>query len=209
MRITAEQKATTRQRILDVAAKLFRSRGYDATTTRDIAAAAKIAAGTLFNYFPTKEAIVSSLVDAALVRADGVPKAITADSLEEELFACIAAELRQLKPHRKYISALLESSLSPLVALDYEGTGEALRTRHLEMVDGMAAAAAWANYLRSRFSCIGRCTPACSPVGLPTIHLSKKTLSHCSTSRWRCTQAGCGPSPIRQGSPPCRQTSHS
>ena len=134
MRITAEQKANTRQRILDVAKKLFRTNGYDATTTRDIAIATHIATGTLFNYFPTKEAIVSSLVEAALVRARGVPGKMTADSLEEELFACIAAELRQLKPHRKYIAVLLETLLSPLAVSDPQETSDELRVQHLEMV---------------------------------------------------------------------------
>ena len=138
MRITSEQKATTRQRILEIAAKLFRTNGYDATTTRDIAVAAEIATGTLFNYFPTKEAIVSSLVEAALVRARGVKTKITADSLEEELFACVAAELRQLKPQRKYIAALLETSLSPLAAPAGQDTSELLRTEHLEMVAARA-----------------------------------------------------------------------
>lgn len=138
MRITAEQKATTRRRILDVAAKLFRTRGYDATTTRDIAVAAEIAAGTLFNYFPTKEAIVSSLVDAALVRAGSVQTEMMADGLEEELFARVAAELRQMKPHRKYISALLETSLSPLAAPVCRDSSESLRPQHLEMVAALA-----------------------------------------------------------------------
>ena len=138
MRITAEQKATTRQRILDVAAKLFRTRGYDATTTRDIAVAAEIAAGTLFNYFPTKEAIVSSLVDAVLVRAGSVQTEMMADGLEEELFARVAAELRHMKPHRKYISAMLETSLSPLSAPVCRDSSETLRTQHLEMVAALA-----------------------------------------------------------------------
>ncbi len=138
MRITAEQKANTRQRILDVAAKLFRTNGYDATTTRDIAVATEIATGTLFNYFPTKEAIVSSLVEAALVRARGVPSKMTADSLEEELFACIAAELRQLKPHRKYIAVLLETSMSPLAVPVRQETSDVLRAQHLEMVAAQA-----------------------------------------------------------------------
>ena len=134
MRITAEQKANTRQQILDVAAKLFRTNSYDNTTTRDIAVGAEIATGTLFNYFPTKEAIVSSLVEDALVRVRGVQTKITADSLEEELFACVAVELRQLKPHRKYIAALLETSLSPLTVPVRQHSGEVLRVQHLEMV---------------------------------------------------------------------------
>ena len=138
MRITTRQKETTRQRILDVAAKLFRSQGYDATTTRDIALGAEIAAGTLFNYFPAKEAIVSALFEAALIRAREVQASVTADSLEEELFACIAAELRQLKPHRKYTAALLDSSLSPLAASVQQDTNDVLRTDHLEMVAAKA-----------------------------------------------------------------------
>ena len=51
MRITAEEKDATRRRILDAAVQLFRTRGFEATTTRDIADAAGIATGTLFNYF--------------------------------------------------------------------------------------------------------------------------------------------------------------
>jgi AcrR family transcriptional regulator len=56
MRITAEAKTATRERIIKVAAKLFAKEGYDNATTRGIAAKAGIAAGTLFNYFETKEA---------------------------------------------------------------------------------------------------------------------------------------------------------
>jgi len=138
MRITAEKKAITRQRILDVAAKLFRTDGYDATTTRDIAVDAEIAVGTLFNYFPTKEAIVGSLVEAALGGARGLQAKISADSLEEELFACVAAELRQLKRHRKYIGALLETSLSPLALPSPQDNGEVLRAQHLEIVAALA-----------------------------------------------------------------------
>ena len=37
MRITAEEKTATRQRILDAAVQLFRKRGFEPTTTRDIA----------------------------------------------------------------------------------------------------------------------------------------------------------------------------
>ena len=59
MRITAEAKTATRERIIKVAAKLFAKKGYDTTTTRDIASKAGIAAGTLFNYFGSKEEAVA------------------------------------------------------------------------------------------------------------------------------------------------------
>ena len=35
-------------------------------------------------------------------------------SLEEDLFAHVAAILRKLKPYRKYLPAMLERALSPL-----------------------------------------------------------------------------------------------
>ncbi|MDA1053942.1 MAG: TetR/AcrR family transcriptional regulator [Planctomycetota bacterium] len=138
MRITAEKKAATRERILDVATELFRSNGYDATTTRDIAVAAEIATGTLFNYFSTKEAIVGALADAAVVRARVEQANIAAESLEEALFAMIVAELRQFKPHRKFIAPLLETWLCPIAESVDSNGGNLSRVEHLEMVDSLA-----------------------------------------------------------------------
>jgi AcrR family transcriptional regulator len=131
VRITRQQKSATRRRILDVAARLFRTVGYEATTTRDIALAAEIAAGTLFNYFPTKEAIVAALAEAALHGARAEQDKIAAAGLEEALFALVAAELRRLKPHRKYLTALFETSLSPLTVAAGE-PAQRLRTQSLE-----------------------------------------------------------------------------
>jgi AcrR family transcriptional regulator len=139
MRITAERKNATRRRILEAAIELFRTRGFDATTTRDLAAAAEIATGTVFNYFPTKEAIVAALAEEGLAKAranSGLP-ADEAD-LEEELFALVAAELRQLKPLRKFIMPLLETSFSPLTRSQQSEAGDSLRTDHLEIVAGLA-----------------------------------------------------------------------
>jgi AcrR family transcriptional regulator len=138
MRITAEQTANARQRILDAAAELFGVNSYSATTTRDIATAAGIATGTLFNYFATKEAIVSGLAEAALGQARAARPRTVARSLEEELFALVAAELRQLKPHRTYISALLATSLHPLADPNPQETSQMLRAEHLERVAAMA-----------------------------------------------------------------------
>jgi AcrR family transcriptional regulator len=139
MRITAERKNATRQRILDDAIELFRTRGFDATTTRDLAAAADIATGTVFNYFPTKEAIVAALAEEGLAKARAGFDAQAGEAeLEEELFALVAAELRQLKPLRKFIMPLLETSLSPLASAQRYDACESLRTDHLEIVAGLA-----------------------------------------------------------------------
>ena len=140
MRVSAETKEATRQRILDAARQHFARHGFEATTTRDLAAAAGIATGTLFNYFPTKEAIALCLVAQACAEADSAFTAGPAEplSFEEELFANIAANLRKLKPFRKYLPAVLETSFSPLAAGQTDGA-PSLRITHLETVGQIAA----------------------------------------------------------------------
>lgn len=48
----------TKKRILQAAQRLFARSGYDGTTTRDLAAAAGVAEGTLFRHFVNKKAIL-------------------------------------------------------------------------------------------------------------------------------------------------------
>jgi AcrR family transcriptional regulator len=67
------RKEETLRRIEATGWKLFRAHGYEATSTREIADAADIAAGTFFNYFPEKRALLIHLmqgrIDAAVERA--------------------------------------------------------------------------------------------------------------------------------------------
>jgi len=53
----------TRARILDSARGVFGARGYAAGTTNRIAAAAGMSVGSLYQYFPNKDAILVELVD--------------------------------------------------------------------------------------------------------------------------------------------------
>src|SRR5687768_6913790 len=142
MRVTAQTKAATRKLILQTARRLFAENGYENTRTRDIAQAAGIASGTLFNYFQTKDAIVACLACEAI--AEAAPERAERDqgknpsTLEEDLFELVATGLRKLKPLRKHLPALLETSLSPL-ATSRSSESASLRVIHLEAVCALAA----------------------------------------------------------------------
>jgi AcrR family transcriptional regulator len=66
--------AERRQQILAAARALFAERGYHATTTRDLAAAADINDALIYRYFPGKQAILAALVDEAIAVFEALPK---------------------------------------------------------------------------------------------------------------------------------------
>ena len=105
MRVTAETKARTRDKILEAARRLFAHKGFDQVTTRDLAAGAGIATGTLFNYYPSKEALGMSLLAESVEQADADFRNNRRgdESLEELLFAYIMAGLRSLAPCRQSV----------------------------------------------------------------------------------------------------------
>jgi AcrR family transcriptional regulator len=91
------KKARTRAAIREHALRLFRERGYDATTVDQIAAAADVSPSTFFRYFPTKEDVV--LQDDF-------------DVLAFEVFETLPAELSPVAAFRA-ASAVAFAGLSP------------------------------------------------------------------------------------------------
>ncbi|MHC4875784.1 MAG: TetR/AcrR family transcriptional regulator [Planctomycetota bacterium] len=142
MRVTQQTKEETRARILEAARQLFRTQGFDATRTKEIASEAGIATGTLFNYFPTKEAVALSLIDSALQAAEKTftKRASESESLEEDLFSYIATGLRKLRPYRVYAQTVIETCLSPATADGVNSDADTVRSRHLEVFGELAAA---------------------------------------------------------------------
>jgi AcrR family transcriptional regulator len=57
-----------RRSVLDAATTLFAQRGYHGTTVPDVAAAARIATGTLYHYFADKEQLVNEVYRDAKLR---------------------------------------------------------------------------------------------------------------------------------------------
>jgi AcrR family transcriptional regulator len=56
-----ERSRRTVERILDAATRIFHEQGYAATTTNDIADEAAVSIGSLYQYFPNKDALLVAL----------------------------------------------------------------------------------------------------------------------------------------------------
>jgi AcrR family transcriptional regulator len=84
--------------ILQASARLFRQKGYAATSTRDIARAVGMQSGSIFYYFRTKEDILLAVMRESLHRITEAVLQARAAALEpiEQLQAMIAAHLHVL-----------------------------------------------------------------------------------------------------------------
>ncbi len=99
------QAAETRQHLYAVALELMGTRGFAATTLRDIAATAGVSVGLLYRYFPTKHAVLLALYDdlssrfaAAAVLPDG--------RWRDRFVAALRTSLGTLAPHRVALAGL-------------------------------------------------------------------------------------------------------
>jgi AcrR family transcriptional regulator len=83
-----------RQGILKAAASVFARKGFERATTREIAQAAEVAEGTIYNYFASKEELLAALVDAV-----------------RDEFAAVLAEGQLEGDHRDHLVRAVERAL--------------------------------------------------------------------------------------------------
>src|SRR5215475_8969647 len=101
-RPTAKAEATERK-ILDAALELFRTKGFEEATMRDVAGAAEMATGAAYYYYPSKESIVLAFYQKACTEMQprieealaGAPK-----NFEGRLRALIQSKLEYFAPYR-------------------------------------------------------------------------------------------------------------
>jgi AcrR family transcriptional regulator len=106
----ARRSNISRQQILDVAAKLFRARGYTETSLRDIGKLAGMKAGSLYYHFASKEELATEVLRIGVRRVhDAVVLAVQglgADAdVKSRLRAAMAAHLETLLDESDYTSA--------------------------------------------------------------------------------------------------------
>jgi AcrR family transcriptional regulator len=106
----------TERKILDAALNLFRTKGFEEATMRDIAAVAGVALGAAYYYYPSKDAIVLAFYQRSCIEMQPrVEEAVarSADNLEDRLKALIHAKLEYFAPYRGVLRALLKNGADP------------------------------------------------------------------------------------------------
>lgn len=137
-----ERSRRTVERILDAAARIFHEQGYAGATTNDIADEAEVSVGSLYQYFPNKDALLVALTKRHIQSAaDGLTDLVSGPSSEATLGVILRSvvdflveqhdldELHLLVMHRAprthEINLELEKAKSHLVDL----TSQLLRPR--------------------------------------------------------------------------------
>ncbi|MDR3527309.1 MAG: TetR/AcrR family transcriptional regulator [Rhizomicrobium sp.] len=64
MKVSRQQVAENRRKILDIAGKLFREKGFEAVSVADIMAGAGLTHGGFYGYFPSKDALIAHTLGA-------------------------------------------------------------------------------------------------------------------------------------------------
>jgi len=112
MRVTAQDR---KQQILDVSARLFARKGFQGTTTREIAQRARVNEAILFRHFPTKESLYWAVIDDRCTRSrrrESLQATLDLNASDYEIFRAIAEDiLRRNQDDKNRTRLLLFSGL--------------------------------------------------------------------------------------------------
>jgi len=106
-RVTARAE-DTRRKIYEAAMEMFREKGFEETTMRDIAAKAGVALGGTYYYFSSKDAIVLAFYhEMQQASTSAVSDALAENKkLKDRIRAVLDERLKLLEPNRKFCAAL-------------------------------------------------------------------------------------------------------
>ncbi len=98
----------TRNRILEAALTIFRERGFERATMREIATAAEVAVGAAYYYFESKDAIVMAFYERSQGEmSDRIEAGLDrCKTLETRLSTIISTKFECFAPNRKLLGAL-------------------------------------------------------------------------------------------------------
>ncbi|MDP9848019.1 TetR/AcrR family transcriptional regulator [Streptosporangium lutulentum] len=105
----------TREVIVETALRLFRERGYEATTMRAIAAEAGVSVGNAYYYFASKEALIQAYYDRAQAEHEAACEELLAaeDSFAERLGGVLREWVRVSDPYHEFAVKFFKHAAEP------------------------------------------------------------------------------------------------
>jgi AcrR family transcriptional regulator len=106
-------RAAKQKALISAALKLFARKGYEATTTREIAACARCAEGLIHRYFRGKAGLLPALMEQRISQevADLAEHVRPADSFEEEYLQLVGWSVEQLWGDRAFLRVAVPQAL--------------------------------------------------------------------------------------------------
>ncbi len=106
---------SNRDLIVDTALRLFRERGYDATTMRAIAAEAGVSVGSAYYYFASKEQLIQAYYDQAQSAHEAASREILARerAFAARLHGVLSAWVRVSEPYHAFAVKFFKHAAEP------------------------------------------------------------------------------------------------
>lgn len=125
----ANNESNRREELLRVSARLFREKGFDGTTIRDISTAAGMHSGSPFYHFKTKQDILLAVMEQGL--AEGLRKT------EAVIALPLPPEQRLVRLIRSHLGTILEegNDFIPVLLYDWRSLSPANRRRVVALKD--------------------------------------------------------------------------
>lgn len=142
MKISQEEQQKTRKKLLIAAVDIITEKGFKAATMREIARRGGVSDATIYNYFATKEKILTAYFEDMQHQTIQTLKTIEdfhSYTLQEQLQTLIETNLEQFKADREFVTVAFQRAFqTPLVSKSEMATS---RSIFIEAVSDMLDAA--------------------------------------------------------------------
>ena len=126
----------TRQKILEVAFRLFREQGYEKATMRSIAKAAGLAPGAAYYHFDTKEHIIFAFYEMSYEEHLPIVEKVLAKEtrLAQRLAGTVKAHMQIAGHYHEMSKVLLSTAINPDNSLSpFSASSKELRDKNIEI----------------------------------------------------------------------------
>jgi TetR/AcrR family transcriptional repressor of nem operon len=134
MRVSREQSAESRQRIIDVAGKLFRKKGFDGIGIVDIMKEAGLTQGGFYRHFRSKNHLAAEASQNAFAKSQATWRRIVDDNPANALQVIVQRYFSD-----RHLMDLEQGCVLPSLASEASRKGEELRSTFTEGLSGLLA----------------------------------------------------------------------